>query len=104
MSSDINVMRLKAIDLLVHRDRFQSESLLAIVFRDATKASDRFARIADARVQIAQHVERCEIIRINGDDLTVFFYRSRDLSHFEKFFGCTESLCLIKSHLRPEGR
>src|SRR5688572_13395147 len=63
------------------------------------KADYRFSRITDARIQIAQHVERSKVIRINSNDLRVFFYRSRDLSRFEILLGCAQSLCFIKNHL-----
>src|SRR5688572_12565332 len=66
------------------------------------KADYRFSRITDARIQIAQHVERGKVIRINCNDLTVFFYGSSDLSRFEILLGCAQSLCFVKNHLNPK--
>src|SRR6185369_8103076 len=103
ISGNLDVVRQKAIDLFVHRDRFEPESLLAIVLSNASKTNHRLRRVAGARVEIAQHVESGEVVGIDGHNLAVFFYRGRDLTHFEVFLGRTQSLYLVKSHYESSG-
>ena len=80
MSCDLDIMRLKTIDLPIHRDRLEPESLFAIVFGDATKTADRLVMISHAHVEITQHIHRSEIFRVDRDDLTVFLNRRREFS------------------------
>src|SRR5207253_5714750 len=73
--------------------------LFAIVLSNMTETGNRRRLIADTRIQIAQHVERGEILRLTLDDLAVFFDGSRNLTHFEIFLGRTQSLCLVERHV-----
>ena len=47
---DFRIARLQAIDLLEHRDRFESKILLAVMLSDASETGDRGRLIADPDV------------------------------------------------------
>ena len=100
---NLDIIRLKAIDFLVHCDRFEPETLFLIVLGDATKTTHRLGWVTDAGVEVPQHVERREIIRIDGNYLAIFFYGERYFTELEVFLGGTQSLYLVKSHFEFYG-
>ena len=96
--SNLQIIRLQAIDLLEHRDRFQRKILFAVMVGDAAKARYGLLTTTHTNIQIAQDVERRKVIWLVLDELAVLFYRGGNLPHFEGFFGRAQSLFLIEGH------
>ena len=64
------VFRAEARELLVHRDGLEREALFAIMFGDAAVAGDGLRLLVEARVEVADGVERGEVARVRlGDAL-----------------------------------
>ena len=65
------ILHPEAGELLVHRDGLEREALLAIMFGDAAVAGDGLGLHVEARVEVADGVERGEVARVSLDDALV---------------------------------
>ena len=66
---------------------------------DVLKAGNRRLMVADTHVQVAENIQRREVVRFTFDDFAVFLDRRRDLTHFQVSLGCAQSLYLIERHV-----
>jgi hypothetical protein len=91
-------MRLQAIDLLVHSDRLQTKVLIPIVLGDLMETRNCARLVTYADIEVAEHVEGCEILRLALDYFAVFFYRGWDFPQLEESLGRAQSLYLVERH------
>src|SRR5206468_10172924 len=101
---DSDVVGLEPIDFPEHRDRLQGKILIAIVLSNPLKTRNRVGLIANASMKVPEDIQSGEVVWFTLDDLAVFFYGRRNLTHFQVFLGCAQSLYLIERHvLRSRG-
>ena len=91
-------LRIQAQSFLVDGDGFERESLFAVMFGDAQETPDRLLRLAEARVEVAERVERGEILRLVLDDLAVLLDGLRNLVLRQTLLSRVDSLGFIESH------
>ena len=55
-------------------------------------------------MEVAESIQRGEVVRLVLDDLALFFYRRRNFTHFQVLLGCAQSLYLFQRHEFFENR
>jgi hypothetical protein len=88
----------EARHLLVHRDGFEREALVAVVFGDAAVAGDGLMLLFDARVEVAERVERGEVCGVVLDDAPVLLDGGRNPPLCEGLLGRADGFCFVESH------
>src|SRR5947209_4495149 len=89
---------IEAVHLPVHRYGFALKALFAVMFGDAQEALHGFLFVVLARVEVAEHVERREILRIVLNNLAILFYGCGDFPLGKILLSRTQNLCLVESH------
>ena len=95
---NFRIARTKAFDLFVHRDRLEREVLFTIVLRDPDETPGGLFFVADAHVEVAQHVQCGKVFQIVCDQLFVFLNCLWDLSQRKILFRRPHNLCFFELH------
>ena len=95
---DRQLFGLQARDLLKDGDGLERKPLLAVMIGDADKALDGLAPFFEARVEVAERVERGVIVRLSIDDAAIFLHGGADLALRKIFLSRVNSLSLVECH------
>ena len=68
------------------------------MFGDAAVAGDGFETFLDARVEVAERVERAEVVGLVLDDALVLLYGRGYLALGKVLLSRTDGFCLVESH------
>ncbi len=72
--------RIELDDLLVDRDRFDEETFLGVALRDLGEEIDRLVDALDPRVEVADPVQRVDVVRVVGEQLAILADRRLDFA------------------------
>jgi hypothetical protein len=101
---DLQPRRVELDDLLVDRDRFDEEPFGRVLLGDLQEEVDRLVDALDARVEVADAVQRVDVVRVVRQQLAVLADRRLDLAAGDVFLGRLDDLLAGGRHQQRASR
>ncbi len=90
--------RIELDDLLVDRDRLDEESVVGVAVRDLREEPHGLVDAIDARVQVAEPVQRRGVVRVLGEELSVLLDGGVDLAARNELLRRSDDLRPVDGH------
>ena len=95
---NLHRVRFDAENLVVNGDGFMRKTLIVVMLGDLRETADGFLIVEIFGVQIAQNVQRAEILRIVFDDSLILVNCRANLALGQKSLGISHSFYFIEAH------
>ena len=95
---DLQPRRVELDDLLVDRDRLDEETLRRVLLGDLGEEVDGLVDALDAGVEVADPVQRVDVVRVVRQQLAVLADRRLDLAAGDVLLGGLHDLLALDGH------
>ena len=93
--------RIELDDLLVDGDGLDEKAIVGVLLRDLRKQTNRLVESFEARIEIADSVERIRVVGVFPEDLAVLLDRGFQLAPGDVFLGIADDLLAVQRHSAP---
>src|SRR5205823_4025934 len=95
---DVELGRIELVDLLVDRDGLEEEAVAGVVIGDLAEGLYRLVGAVDAHPQIADAIQRIDVVRIVVEKPLVLFDGRLDLALGDELLGVGDDLIALNRH------